>query len=91
VNTPGLLKPATVSEKWLGERIKKEAKPGEVIFLLGNEAQPQLVYYAGRNIKHVESKEDALQFLKERNAANGIIFKEAEGEFSSLERIALAP
>jgi len=59
----------------LGTQIKTGAKPNEVVFAMGNVIlDPQLIYYAERNILKVKNKEEALVFLKERNINNGVIF-----------------
>ncbi len=57
-----------------GQRIAKISRADEVIFLLKGVAEPQLIYYAKRNIKEVESEEDARRFLEVRGIKRGVIF-----------------
>jgi hypothetical protein len=57
-----------------GQKIAKLSRPEEVIFILKGVAEPQLVYYAKRNMKEVKSEEDAMRFLEVRGIPNGVIF-----------------
>ena len=65
-----------------GQKIAKLSRPDEVIFILKGVAEPQLVYYAKRNMKEVKSEEDAMRFLEVRDIRNGVIFgaENAAGE-----------
>lgn len=59
-----------------GTVISAESKAAEVVFIKGRLAEPQEVFYAGRNIRYAKSTDDALQFLKERKIKNGVIFSD---------------
>lgn len=59
----------------LGKQIAETAKADEVVFAMGKAViDPQLIYYAKRNIKKVNSEQEAIDFLKERKIENGIIY-----------------
>lgn len=91
-NTPGLLRRSTANINYqaLGQRISKEADPGEVVFISGCEAEPQLVFYAGRNIRYTHNREEALAFLKQRNLTKGIIYQMGDCTMVQSERISTA-
>lgn len=57
--------------------IKKIAKPDEVIFVSGETGyiEPQVLFYAERNILRVNDKAEALKFLDKIQAKKGIIFE----------------
>lgn len=57
------------SAKGLGEYIKALPK-NEVVFMY-EESEPQVSFYAARNIKVVKSTEEAKAFLQARNTASG--------------------
>ena len=60
-------------EKEKGEVIKTSIKNNEVAF--SNQiTTPQIVFYAGRNIKFASSKEEALLFMKEHHLKKGIYY-----------------
>lgn len=79
--------------KNLGEEIKNTSQDNEVVFAIGNVVlDPQLIFYAERNILKVKSKEEALVFLKERNINKGIIFHSSSfknNQFDEVEEIYL--
>jgi hypothetical protein len=93
MNPPGFLQNSTLpaSQKGFGERIRKEVGKEEVCFLLNDQAEPQLVYYAQRNIRRVESKEEAIRFLQGRGIPSGIIFEQGDCNFLSQERVTANP
>ena len=62
------------TEMQIGERIKKEVNKEDVVFMTAKPT-PQMVYYAGRNIREVRSKEEAMAFLKERKMSRGAYYE----------------
>jgi hypothetical protein len=77
-----------------GKVISDESHINEVVFITGRIAEPQEVFYAGRNIRYANSTEDALKFLRQRRMKSGVIFSDRayiDGSISSglmyLERI----
>ena len=76
VNLPGAysLKGAKYNrEKTIGDYVKKQSPNNEVVFM-NIKATPQIVFYAGRNIKEVGSKEEAIAFLKEKKMFTGTYY-----------------
>ncbi|MEZ4979111.1 MAG: hypothetical protein R2772_07420 [Chitinophagales bacterium] len=75
----------------LGEQVKTEAKKDQVVFILGKlSVDPQLIYYAERNIVKITSKEEAFAFLKQRKLVNGIVFhydQASANSFTNIENI----
>ena len=65
------------TDETIANNIKAQSKSDEVIFL-NEKASPQLVFYTGRNIMQVASKEEAMAFLKKRQIAKGAYFEIAE-------------
>jgi hypothetical protein len=65
-----------------GEYIAQQAKADEVVFML-EKPEPQLLFYAQRNIKVVKDTDQAMVFLQQRKMANGRIFSLKDGSFSS--------
>jgi hypothetical protein len=77
-NLPGAtsLKGKTyAADKNKGELVKATIKNNEVAFI-NQPADPQMVFYAGRNIKYAASKEEAAAFLKEHHMLQGIFYKD---------------
>ena len=72
----------------LGHAIAKEAAPDEVVFAIGLSTEPQVVWYAHRNVLGVASIEQAQNFLRERGQTRGVVFRSSGNELS-VERIAL--
>jgi hypothetical protein len=54
--------------------IAKNSTSGDVIFWPQPEIEPQLVYYAHRNIRYAKTAGDAKAFLKEHGLKHGLIF-----------------
>lgn len=77
----------------LGEQIAQTAKKDEVVFSLGKAIiDPQLIYYAKRNIKKVNSEQEAIDFLKKRDIKNGIIYfseNSKDNKFSNITTISI--
>ncbi len=57
-----------------GSYINQIVQKDEVVFLKGGDLSPQVVYYAKRNIKKVESIADARQYLIEVSLDKGVLF-----------------
>ena len=61
--------------------INSNSNNDEVIFLKGISDEPQLIFYAKRNIRTIMNETDAIQFLKMYKLQKGIIFsKESDGK-----------
>lgn len=73
-------------EMELGNAIAKEAAADEVVFCIGVSTEPQVVWYAHRNVLGVGSVEQASEFLRGRGLKHGVVFHTAEGVVSA-ERI----
>ncbi|TVR77953.1 MAG: hypothetical protein EA412_09640 [Chitinophagaceae bacterium] len=57
-----------------GNFIARFKEQDAVFFIEQSPANPQLVYYAKRNVRYVESPADAQKFLEERNYDRGLLF-----------------
>lgn len=57
-----------------GRQIADNASENEIVFAMGWEPEPQEQWYARRNLKLVRSEAEALQFLRKRGFASGVIF-----------------
>ncbi|HET7119452.1 MAG TPA: hypothetical protein VFI29_23350 [Hanamia sp.] len=79
--------------KQLGLEIKNTSTNDAVIFTLGNaEIDPQLIFYAQRNIKEITTKEEAFDFLKTRKIKRGFIYYSSNAKspkFDKIEEIGL--
>lgn len=74
--------------KEIGEFVKKEAQPDEVVFIMGNVLlDPQVIIYAQRNIKKVNSKDEMNSFLEKHPLNKGIFFTVKDYENIDFERI----
>ncbi len=71
--------------KEMGEKIRETAKDSEVVFISGLIPEPQLIYYAKRNIVSVDSLEEARAMLKRRNSSQGIIYYIVDDEIIDME------
>lgn len=72
----------------LGKEIKNTSTFDAVVFAIGNAViDPQLMYYAKRNIKEVNNKEEAIQFLRSRNLSRGIIYYSSNPRKSTFDKI----
>ena len=54
--------------------INSNSNNDEVIFLKGISDEPQLIYYAKRNMRTILNETDAIQFLKMYKLHKGVIF-----------------
>ena len=54
--------------------IKQNSKPDEVIFLKGIPDDAQLIWYGKRNMRTINSDEEAKSFLQKHNMKRGVIF-----------------
>jgi hypothetical protein len=71
----------------LGKEIKNTSTFDTVVFAMGNAViDPQLMYYAKRNIKEVNNKEEAIQFLRSRNLSRGIIYYSSNPRKSTFDK-----
>ena len=74
--------------KQLGLEIKNTSANDAVIFTLGNaEIDPQLIYYAQRNIKEITTKEEAFDFLKIRKIKCGFIYYSSNAKSTLFDKI----
>ena len=73
-------------EMELGRAIAKEARPDEAVFAIGLSTEPQVGWYAHRNVLGVTSKEQAQEFLRDHGLARGVVFRMI-GDTRSVERI----
>lgn len=74
--------------KHLGLQIKNIASYDAVVFAIGTaEIDPQLMYYAERNIKKIKTKNEAVDFLKIRNIKHGFIYYSSNANRSSFDKI----
>lgn len=77
----------SISEQ-LGLAIKNTSTNDAVIFTIGNAGiDPQLIYYAQRNIKEVTTKQEAFNFLKIRNIKRGFIYYSSNAKSSLFDKI----
>lgn len=71
-----------------GNFIAENSKPDEVIFIQNLLDEPQLVYYAHRNLRTIEKEQQAIDFLKTYQRNKGIIFTHnGIGKISVLKKI----
>ena len=64
-----------------GEVIKNTASD-EVAFWTEEDPSPQLVYYAGRNIRYAKATADAKSFLMQRGLKKGAVFSTKAGNYN---------
>jgi hypothetical protein len=76
-------------DKTTGQNIiAKNAAADDVVFWPQPEPEPQLVFYAGRNIRYAKTTRDAELFLAQRGLKHGIIFRVTPGTVSA-EKVTL--
>ncbi|HQW39704.1 MAG: hypothetical protein KBA60_00110 [Flavobacteriales bacterium] len=73
-------------EMELGSKIGKETSPDDVVFAIDLSAEPQVVWYAHRNIIRVGTIQQAEEFIRERGLQEGVVFQR-EGEGTDVHRI----
>ena len=67
-------------EMELGLMIGKETRPEDVVFAIDLSAEPQVAWYAHRNIIRVGTIQQAEEFLRDRGLKEGVLFqREGEG------------
>jgi hypothetical protein len=57
----------------LGEKIRATTQKDEVLFTYQLDLQPQMIYYAGRNIRFAHNEQEAIDFLQFRHLQKGFI------------------
>lgn len=83
-------KNASIADKSNGLYIHENTSLNETVFLMHEEPSPQLVFYAGRNIRMVQTKEEALTFLKSMNLERGVIYASNNKAIQVTERLEVA-
>lgn len=73
-------------EMELGSTIGRETTPEDIVFAIDLSAEPQVAWYAHRNILRVGSVQQAEIFLHDRGLKEGVVFQQ-EGERISVLRI----
>lgn len=74
----------------IGKSIAAQSSNDEVIFLIGLKPSPEIIFYAGRNIRQVRDEKEAMNFLQEHNGNKGVIFEAKEENKIALQnRISL--
>jgi len=71
----------------LGEGIRDNPAPDELIFLNGYKTEPQVMYYARRNMLRASDTLEMKKILNERNAERGVLFTIENYEIKKIERI----
>ncbi len=71
----------------LGEAIKENTTDDEVIFLNGYKPEPQVMYYAGRNMLRATDIATARKILAEREAQKGVLFTINHYKIENIERV----
>ena len=66
-----------------GLLIAAEAQPDEVILLQGIQADPQIQFYARRNMRTVADSAEAIWVLKELGARKGLLFRDIDGALTA--------
>jgi len=79
-----------IAYKNIGDRINKESTSDQVIFMEDFKANPQMVYYAGRNIKTYTNEWELRNFLKKHHLTKAIIFTIDKMGIKSVRRISLS-
>lgn len=79
------------SDKYLlaGDVIRQNTDTNEVAFLLNDAAEPQLVFYAERNIRQALSAEDAVDFLESVHQSKAVIYQWKNGKLEVAQRFEL--
>ena len=75
---------AYASDKILGEYIAKNSNKDEVLFIY-DKPEPQVNFYAGRNLRVVKSEAEAIVFLKTRKLTKGKIFTTSGSNITSMQ------
>jgi hypothetical protein len=66
--------------------IKENTAQNETAFLIVGEASPQTVFYAGRNIKTVKDKAEAVAFLENVKMHKGVLYSAGNNSVQIAER-----
>ena len=71
--------------------ISQNTAKDEVAFLLNSAADPQIVFYAQRNIRQTSGPEDAAAFLEQTHMTKGVIYQWQNGTMEVAQRFELVP
>mgnify|MGYP003328592416 CR=1 FL=1 len=69
-----------------GDFIRKNSSPDEVVFLKWIDDEPQLIWYAKRNMRTIFNDDEAISFLQKHNLKHGVIFTFDRGQLIRLEQ-----
>ena len=72
----------------IGKAIAVQSSKEEVVFLKGMKPSPEIVFYAGRNIKQVENEIEAVGFLQRYGRSKGALFEVVDGKAGIVRKIA---
>jgi hypothetical protein len=73
MNKPAWVVKKGSNYKATGQKINELAKPDEVIFTDYENTEPQVIFYASRNIRYAKSRDEAIEFLKSTGRKKGIL------------------
>ncbi len=71
----------------LGEAIRDNTHEGEIVFLNGYKPEPQVMYYARRNMLRAADTAAVREILEERNAKKGVLFTIDYYTVKKIERV----
>ena len=70
------------ADQLAGREVAQNTAADEVAFWPGADPEPQLVYYAGRNIRYAKTPADAKTFLLQRGLKKGAFFTAKDGSYT---------
>ena len=71
----------------LGEAIRDNTNEDEIVFLNGYKPEPQVMYYARRNMLRAADTTAVQEILEERNAKKGVLFTIDYYTVKKIERV----
>jgi hypothetical protein len=77
------------TEMNIGKFINEHTDTNEVVFAKDFEVSPQIVFYAHRNIKEVNSEKQAVNFLNSHPIKQGVIFQMDSSRELSMQRLSV--
>ena len=87
MNPPGFLrKGPDCSDKETGEMFHSKADKDEVIFTNSEAIEPQVIYYAQRNIRWAKDTAEAREFLAKTNRLKGVFIEPKTAGTSSVSK-----